>query len=245
MPTTRIALVTGGAKGIGREIGLALAGRGWDVALCYRTSEAAAAEVCSNIERAGRRALGLARDVSDPAQAADLVARVSARLGPIDALIHAAGPYHRIDLLSETDEGWRAMFAGNLDSLFYCARAVAPAMIERRWGRIIAFGMANADRLQAQPQITAHYLAKAGVLGLVRSLAKVLAPHGITANAISPGFIASGSAPAEELARMVKNIPAGTIGTLADAVHAALYLLSDEAGYVNGSNIHLSGGWGI
>jgi len=245
MATTRIALVTGGAKGIGRAIGLALAERGWDVALCYRTSEAAAAEVCTAVERAGGRALGLARDVSDPAQVTDLVAQVSARLGPVDALIHAAGPYHRVDLLAETDEGWRAMFASNLDSLFYCARAVAPAMIERRWGRIIAFGMANADRLQAQPQITAHYLAKAGVLGLVRSLAKVLAPHGITANAISPGFIASGSAPAEELARMVKNIPAGTIGTLADALHAALYLLSDEAGYVNGSNIHLSGGWGI
>jgi len=245
MATTRIALVTGGAKGIGRAIWLALAERGWDVALCYRTSEAAAAEVCTAVERAGGRALGLARDVSDPAQVTDLVAQVSARLGPVDALIHAAGPYHRVDLLAETDEGWRAMFASNLDSLFYCARAVAPAMIERRWGRIIAFGMANADRLQAQPQITAHYLAKAGVLGLVRSLAKVLAPHGITANAISPGFIASGSAPAEELARMVKNIPAGTIGTLADALHAALYLLSDEAGYVNGSNIHLSGGWGI
>jgi len=245
MATTRIALVTGGAKGIGRAIGLALAERGWDVALCYRTSEAAAAEVCTAVERAGGRALGLARDVSDPAQVTDLVAQVSARLGPVDALIHAAGPYHRVDLLAETEEGWRAMFASNLDSLFYCARAVAPAMIERRWGRIIAFGMANADRLQAQPQITAHYLAKAGVLGLVRSLAKVLAPHGITANAISPGFIASGSAPAEELARMVKNIPAGTIGTLADALHAALYLLSDEAGYVNGSNIHLSGGWGI
>lgn len=241
----RIALVTGGAKGIGRDIGLALAARGWDVALCYRTSESAAGEARAAIERSGRRALALSRDVSDPAQVADLVRQVAAELGPIDALIHAAGPYHRVDLLSETDEGWRAMFANNLDSLFYCARAVAPAMIERRWGRIVAFAMANADRLQAQPQITAHYLAKAGVLGLVRSLAKALAPHGITANAISPGFIASGSAPDEELARMKKNIPAGTIGSTADAVHAALYLLSEEAGYVNGSNIHVSGAWGI
>ncbi len=245
MTTTRVALVTGGARGIGREIGIALAGRGWDVALCYRTSEASAAETCAAIEAAGRRALALCRDVSDPAQVADLVATVAARLGRIDALVHAAGPYHRVDLLSETDEGWRSMFANNLDSLFYCARAVAPGMIERRWGRIVAFGMANADRLQAQPQLTAHYLAKAGVLGLVRSLAKALAPHGITANAISPGFIASGSAPDAELAKMIKNIPAGAIGTTDDAVHAALYLVSDEASYVNGSNIHLSGAWGI
>jgi len=118
-------------------------------------------------------------------------------------------------------------------------------MIERGWGRIIAFSMANADRLMAQTQITAHYLAKAALLGLVRSLAKALAPHGITANAISPGFVDSGSVEMAELKQMAKNIPAGDVGTLDDVVGAALYLLSDQAGYVNGTNIHVSGGWGI
>jgi 3-oxoacyl-[acyl-carrier protein] reductase len=118
-------------------------------------------------------------------------------------------------------------------------------MMEKRWGRILAFGMANADRIMAQTQITAHYLAKVSVLGLVRSLAKALAPHQITVNAISPGFIDSGSADLAELAQMVKTIPAGNVGSVDDVVAAALFLLSEEAGYVNGANIHVSGGWGI
>jgi 3-oxoacyl-[acyl-carrier protein] reductase len=150
-----------------------------------------------------------------------------------------------VDILSETPEGWRAMFANNLDSLFFLSRLVAPGMQERQWGRIIGFAMANADRLMAQTQITAHYLAKMSVLGLVRSLAKALAPQRITVNAISPGFIDSGSVDLAELAQMVKNIPAGGVGNVADVVSAALYLLSDEASYVNGSNLHVSGGWGV
>ena len=137
------------------------------------------------------------------------------------------------------------MFANNLDCLFYLARAVAPKMIEGGGGRIVAFSMANADRILAQPQLTAHYLAKVGVLGLVRTLAKALAKHKITVNAVSPGFIDSGSIDAEELKSMAKAIPAGYVGTTEDAAGAALYLLSEEAAYVTGANIHVSGGWGI
>jgi 3-oxoacyl-[acyl-carrier protein] reductase len=118
-------------------------------------------------------------------------------------------------------------------------------MQERQWGRIIGFAMANADRVMAQTQITAHYLAKMSVLGLIRSLAKALAPDHITANAISPGFIDSGSVELAEFNNMVKNIPAGNVGTVDDVVAAALYLLSDEANYVNGTNLHVSGAWGI
>jgi 3-oxoacyl-[acyl-carrier protein] reductase len=165
--------------------------------------------------------------------------------GQIDGLIHCAGPFHRTDVLAETPEGWRAMFANNVDSLFYLARLVAPAMMERRWGRIVGFAMANADRPMAQTQITAHYLAKVAVLGLVRSLAKALAPYQITANSISPGFIDSGSVEMAELTQMAKTIPAGAVGSVDDVASAVLYLLSDEASYVNGANINVSGGWGI
>jgi 3-oxoacyl-[acyl-carrier protein] reductase len=118
-------------------------------------------------------------------------------------------------------------------------------MKTRKSGRIINFSMANADQMVAQPDVTAHYIAKAGVLILTRTLAKLLAPHGITVNAISPGFIDSGSAPPEELAGIVKRIPAGYIGEVKDTVATVRYLLSDEARYVNGANIQVSGGWGI
>jgi len=241
----RVALIPGGARGIGRAIAQALAVREWDVALCYRKSEEDAAVAVNAIEAAGGAALALRADVSHADACAELFDQVLAWRGQIDALIHCAGPFHRVDVLAETPEGWRAMFANNLDSLFYLSRLVAPGMTERRWGRIIGFAMANADRPMAQTQITAHYLAKVSVLGLVRSLAKALAPFRITANTISPGFIDSGSVEMAELAVMAKTIPAGTVGSVDDVVAAALYLLSDEASYVNGANIHVSGGWGI
>ena len=242
---TRVALVSGGARGIGRAIALSLAESGWDVAVCYRTSRRDGEETVSAIEAKGGRGLAVQADVSNPAAAEELVKQIHTAWDRIDALVNAAGPYHRIDLLSETVEGWRGMFDNNLHPIFYLSRAVAPGMIERKWGRIVSFSMANADQLIAQPQLTAHYIAKVGVLVLTRSLARVLAPHGITVNAISPGFIQSGSAPAEELTQMEKRIPAGYIGTTHDAVGVARFLLSDEARYVNGANIHLSGAWGI
>ena len=230
----RVALIPGGAKGIGRQIGLRLAERGFAVAVAYRTSDQAAEETRRAIEAQGPGALAL--------RAASFLLEWKGR---VDALVNCAGPYHRVDILSETPEGWREMFANNLDCLFYLARAVAPKMIEGGGGRIVAFSMANADRILAQPQLTAHYLAKVGVLGLVRTLAKALAKHKITVNAVSPGFIDSGSMDAEELKSMAKAIPAGYVGTTDDAAGAALYLLSEEAAYVTGANIHVSGGWGI
>jgi 3-oxoacyl-[acyl-carrier protein] reductase len=147
--------------------------------------------------------------------------------------------------MQESVEGWHAMFDSNLHPVFYLSRAAASGMMQRRWGRIVNFGLVNADQLVGQPFVTAHYIAKIGVIVLTRSLAKWLAPYGITANTISPGFIDTGSVPQEEIARIVPNIPAGYVGSPQDAVSAVCYLLSDEARYVNGTNIHLSGGWGV
>jgi 3-oxoacyl-[acyl-carrier protein] reductase len=242
--TERVALITGGAKGIGRAVALDLAGRGWSIAIGYRTSVEAAAEVIDAAQKSGSKALSLQCDVSDPEAAAAMVARVEKEYGRIDALINGAGPYHRVELMKETVEGWRSMFDNNLHPIFYLAQAAVPGMIARKRGRIICFSMANADQLIGQPQLTAHYIAKVGVLVLVRSLARVVAPHGITVNAISPGFIDTG-APKEELAAMAKRIPAGYIGSVDDAAAVVRFLLSDEASYVNGTNIHLSGAWGI
>ena len=241
----RVALITGGAKGIGRGIALDLAARQWNVAICYRTSEADANKTADAITERGGRALVQRCDVSDPVAATELVALVEKKWGRIDALINGAGPYHRVNLFDETVEGWNEMFDGNLHAVFYLSKAVAPGMRARKSGRIISFGMANADQMVSQPDITAHYIAKAGVLILTHTLAKLLGPYGITVNAISPGFIDSGSAPPEELAGMTKRIPAGYVGSIDDVVSAVRYLLSEEARYVNGANIQISGGWGI
>lgn len=241
----RVALITGGARGIGRGIALDLASRHWKVAICYRTSEAEAQKTALAITERGGQALAVRCDVSDPVAAMQLVAQIEQTWGHIDVLINGAGPYHRINLFEETVEGWNEMFDGNLHPIFYLTQAVAPGMKARKAGHIINFSMANADQMISQPDVTAHYIAKAGVLILTRTLAKLLAPHGITVNAVSPGFIDSGSAPPEELAGMTKRIPAGYIGTIDDTVAAVRYLLSEEARYVNGANIQISGAWGI
>ncbi|MEQ1655560.1 MAG: SDR family oxidoreductase [Nitrospira sp.] len=241
----QVALITGGARGIGRGIALDLASRHWKIAICYRTSEAEAQQTALAITERGGQALAVCCDVSNPVAAKQLVAQIEQTWGHIDVLINGAGPYHRINLFEETVEGWNEMFDGNLHPIFYLAQAVAPGMKARKSGHIVNFSMANADQMISQPDVTAHYIAKAGVLILTRTLAKLLAPHGITVNAVSPGFIDSGSAPPEELAGMTKRIPAGYIGTIDDTVAAVRYLLSEEARYVNGANIQISGAWGI
>ena len=127
----RVALITGGARGIGRALALDLTTDGWAVALCYRTSQREAEELKQTIEGQGGKALAVQSDVSDPEAASRLVQQVEATWGHIDALINGAGPYHRIHLFEETPEGWSEMFTNNLHPIFYLAKAVAPGMKSR------------------------------------------------------------------------------------------------------------------
>ena len=243
--SNNVAAITGGGKGIGKAIALALAERNWTIAICYRTSEDDALETVRDIEEKGSTGIAIRSDVSDPNLATQFVDDVEKKFGRIDALINCAGPYHRVNLFDETSDGWNAMFDNNLHPIFYLTKAVAPGMRERQWGRIINFGVVNADRMIAQPYITAYSIAKVGVIGLTKTLAKMLAPDGITVNCISPGFIDSVSAISDSLIQMKNEIPAGYVGSTDDVVHTALYLLSEEAKYVNGSNIQISGAWGV
>lgn len=243
--SNKIALITGGARGIGRAVALDLAARGWSVVICYRTSVREAEEVVQAAEESGASATAIQCDVADAEACAAMVRHVAGQYGAIDALINSAGPYRRVALLDETHEGWHSMFDNNLHPVFYLCKAVVPLMKERQWGRIVCFSMSNAEQLVGQPHLTAHYISKVGLLVLMRSLARLVAPHGITANCVAPGFIDSGSAPQEELAAAIKRIPAGSLGTVQETAAVVRFLLSDEARYINGANIQISGAWGV
>ena len=242
---SHVVVIAGGTRGIGRAVALTLARRGWAIAACYRENEEKAAVLRSELNSIGASFRLVRANVSKPDIAGEFVSAIEKEYGRIDALISCVGAYHRIQLTQESVEGWHAMFDHNLHPVFYLSRAVAPGMIRRGWGRIVTFSMVNAGQLTGQPFITAHYIAKIGVLVLTRSLAKMLAPHGITANSISPGFIETGSVSQEEMRQSFKSIPAGFVGSPDDVVGTVCYLLSDEARYVNGANIQISGGWGI
>ena len=216
----KTALIPGGARGIGRALALRLAADGWSVAVCYKQSGKSADDLRKSLKALGASAWITRADVSNPAAAEKLVRDTEKRFGRIDALINCIGTYRRAPLLEESAEDWLSMFDGNLHPVFYLCRAASIGFIRRGCGRIINFGMVNAEQQTAQPYVTAHYIAKAGVIVLTRSLAKVLAPHGITANVISPGFIDSGGIPPEELAQSFKNIPAGYMGSPDDVVSA-------------------------
>jgi 3-oxoacyl-[acyl-carrier protein] reductase len=240
----RVALVTGGARGIGRATALRLAAEGWAIAFCWRTSAEAAAATAGELSALGVPVLHGSWDVSRPDACEALVGRVHQGWGRIDALVHAAGPYHRQPLLETSLSDWHAMFDANLHSFFYLSRLLAPAMRERGWGRIVGFGIAQADRLVGQPNLAPHFIAKVGVVILARTLAKTLGADGITANTISPGYVDTGNLPAEELEAARRTIPAGRLGEPAEVAGVVRFLLSDEAAYVNGANILVSGGWG-
>lgn len=238
-------MITGGARGIGRVIASSLSKKEWSVAAAYRSRDQDALSLETELRERGGFVLTVCADVSSPDEAERLVHRVQKHWGRIDALVNCAGPYHRVPILEESIKGWRSAFENNLHPVFYLSRLVAEGMMDRGWGRIVNFGVANAGQLAGQQYVTAYYAAKVAVLVLTKSLAKALAPHGITVNAISPGVIDSGSIPLSEFSTLVKNIPAGYPGTPRDVAEVVCFLLSDEARYVTGANIPVSGGWGV
>lgn len=245
MAPDRVLLVTGASGVIGRAVAALGLNEGWRVATAHRRAHDALDAAGALEGAATDRLQRVSCELSDPAAVKRAVQSITSRWGRIDALVHCAGSFQRVPLLEQSAADWLRAFDDNLHGLFHLSQAVAPLMRRQRWGRIVSFAAANADQAIGQPLVTAHAIAKLGVLVLTRSLARLLGPEGITANAISPGFVASSGLSPEDLAAIAPQIPAGRLGGAEDITAVIRFLLSDEAAYVNGANIQVSGGWGV
>jgi 3-oxoacyl-[acyl-carrier protein] reductase len=234
----RVALVTGGNRGIGRAIAEALARAGADVALSYHARETDANETRQDIERAGRRGVAVQADVSNSGDVDQLVGTVERELGRVEILVNNAGITRPQPLDEITERDWDDLIAVNLTSAFLVTQRVLPAMRSRRWGRLIYLSSVAA---QLGGVVGPHYAAsKAGLVGLTHSYAALLAKDGITANAIAPALIGTEMVTSNPRAR-ADLIPVGRFGTV-DEVAAAAVLLATN-GYITGQTLSVNGGW--
>jgi 3-oxoacyl-[acyl-carrier protein] reductase len=237
---TRTALVTGGNRGIGRAIAVALAEAGANVAVNYRTHQDEADEVCREIERRwpGRRSVTVQADLARAGDVTRLAASVEATLGPVAILVNNAGVSKPAALDQLNEELWASTIATNLTSAFLVTQAVLPRMREKRWGRII-----NVSSVAAQlgGVVGPHYAAsKAGMHGMTHAYAALLAKEGITANAIAPALIETAMIASNPKAKP-DLIPVGRFGA-ADEVAAVAVMLARN-GYITGQTINVNGGW--
>ena len=235
--TNRVALVTGGSRGIGRAVALALANAGASVAVNYRERTDAARAVVDAIRSSGGRAMAVGADVSRSAEVSAMVSAVAGELGPIDVLVNNAGIalIRGIDDLTEAD--FDATIAVNLKSAFLCSQAVVPAMRARKWGRIVNISSGAA---RGAGGVGLHYNAsKAGMEGLTRGYAARLVKDGITVNAVAPSLIETDMVKSG-VAASPSRIPLGRFGTSEECAQAVLMAIGN--GYMTGQTIPLNGG---
>jgi 3-oxoacyl-[acyl-carrier protein] reductase len=234
----KVALVTGGNRGIGRATALALAAAGADVGVNYRRHEEEALDVCREIEALGRRAVPVRANVGVAAEVTAMVATVREALGPIQILVNNAGVIRPQPVEEITQADWDELIAVNLTSAFLVTQAVLPDMRERRWGRIISFSSVAA---QLGGVVGPHYAAsKAGLHGLTHGYAGLLAKEGITANVIAPALIETEMVTSNPRAR-ADLIPVGRFGAVDEVASVAVMLAGN--GYVTGQTINVNGGW--
>lgn len=239
----RVALVTGGSRGIGAAVARRLAAEGASVAIGFAGREMAASEVVSAIEKAGGRALALQGDVSDPAASASLVERTVSAYGRVDVLVNNAGITRDGLVVRMTDEDWHAVIETNLSGAFYTTRAASRIMMKQRAGSIV--NIASVVGMMGNAGQANYAAAKAGLIGMTKTVARELASRGVRANAVAPGFIetdmtASLSGPARESA--LSMVALGRMGVGADVAAAVAFLASDDAAYITGQVIAVDGG---
>lgn len=235
----RVALVTGGSRGIGKSVALALARDGATVAINYRERDTDANAVAGAILKNGGRAAAFVADVSRSAAVQGMVSNIEKHLGPIDILVNNAGMAAPRGLDDITEEDFDRTVAINLKSVFLCTQAVLPGMRARRWGRIVNISSIGA-RIGAGTVSVAYGASKAGVEGLTRAYALRLAASGVTANAVAPGLVDTDMGKPLIEAGVVSRIPVGRPGTGDEIAHAVLFLV--ENGYMTGQTIAVNGG---
>ncbi len=239
----RVALVTGGSRGIGRGISEALAATGVQVAVNYRSDESSAAATVESITAAGGVARSFLADVSIDEDVARLVGEVNESLGPIELLVNNAGIFDYGTHETTTAELWRRTLDVNLTSAFLVSWAVKDGMIQRGYGRIV--NISSIAALRARPNSIAYAASKAGMTGLTKSLAEAVAGDGVRVNAVAPGLIATDILDGVDplvLDALVDATPIHRIGDPEDISGVVLFLLSDDSNFMTGQTLVASGG---
>lgn len=237
MKNTRIALVTGASQGIGREIAFRLADVVSGVAIHFHDRRDLAEKVVLRIRKKGKLSTAFKADLTQENQALSLIQKVEERFGRIDILVNNFGPFLIKPWEKLDGEDWEAMFKGNLVSAFFCLKAVIPGMRRRKWGRVINIGYSRAEQIVAFPNITPYAIAKTGLLILTRTAAAAEASSGITVNMVSPGLMRGGMLP------RFQKFPKKKLGKFRDIAEAVIFLISEEAKAITGTNLVVSGTW--
>jgi 3-oxoacyl-[acyl-carrier protein] reductase len=241
--TSRVAVVTGASRGIGRACALALGEDGWSVAVGFRSGEGEAKDVAGAIEDGGTRAVTLALDTSDEVRIAEAFREVAEALGPITGLVNNAGiSRDGLTVKYPTGEYDRTMSV-NARGSFLCSRAALRSMLRERFGRIV--NVSSAVALHGNAGQVAYSASKAAMLGMTRSLAREVGSRGITVNAVCPGLITTDltdAMPEEAQRFLLDQTPAGRPGTPDDVAATVRFLMSDHAAYVNGAVLAVDGG---
>lgn len=239
----KIAVVTGGSRGIGREIALTLAGYGATVVVNYNGSKEKAQEVVDTLKSQGKEAIAIKASVSDSKEVESMIKEVMEQFGRIDILVNNAGITKDNLMMKMTEEDFDAVIDTNLKGTFYCMKQVYRIMLKQRYGRII--NMSSVTGVIGNAGQVNYAASKAGVIGMTKSLARELGSRGITVNAVAPGFIETEMTDVlsdkvkEEIANQ---IPLKRMGAVKDVAETVAFLASDKASYITGQVLHVDGG---